>query len=62
MGYWSTPSKLIKEGELGLGWLERTVELTTPMAFQITRGRAESSGTQSDEPQRRRRRRRGPHR
>jgi hypothetical protein len=49
-GYWSRPSKLILEGELGLGWLTRTTKPTTPTALQITRGRAESSGTQPEEP------------
>jgi hypothetical protein len=50
MGYWFKPDKLIKEGELSLGWLTRTIEPTTPTALQITRGRAESSGTQPEEP------------
>jgi hypothetical protein len=49
-GYWSTPSKLINEGELGLGWLARTIEPTTPTVLQTTRRKAESSGTQPEEP------------
>src|ERR1700747_1842592 len=52
-GYWTHPNRKIAQEDLtvlGLGWVGRPIDVTTPTNLHVPRERAATTSTQADEP------------